>query len=42
MGCDAMTHPANISYRVGRKLTLQNGPSFVNDAIRNLRKPYII
>jgi len=44
----SMVHLANISYRVGRKLALQNGSSFFNDAeamkllTRNHRKPYII
>lgn len=44
----SMVHLANISYRVGRKLTLQNGPSFTNDAeamkllTRDYRKPYIV
>ena len=41
-----MCHLANISYRVRRKLTLQNGPKFVNDPeatkllTRDYRKPY--
>ncbi len=44
----SMCHLANISYRVGRKLTLQNGPKFVNDAeatkllTRDYRKPYVV
>jgi hypothetical protein len=41
-----MCHLANISYRVGRKLTLAAGPKFVNDIeankmiTRNYRKGY--
>jgi hypothetical protein len=41
-----MCHLANISYRVGRKLTLAEGPKFVGDAeatklmTRNYRKGY--
>ncbi|MBY0503457.1 MAG: Gfo/Idh/MocA family oxidoreductase [Bryobacteraceae bacterium] len=44
----SMCHLANISYRVGRKLTLQAGPKFVNDAeamkllTRDYRKPYTV
>ncbi len=44
----SMCHLANISYRVGRKLTLRNGPNFVNDAeatkllTRDYRKPYVV
>ena len=44
----AMCHLANISYRTGRKLTLQAGPKFVNDAeankllTRDYRKPYVV
>ena len=44
----SMCHLANISYRVGRKLTLQGGPKFVNDAdatkllTRDYRKPYVV
>lgn len=44
----SMCHLANISYRVGRKLTLQNGPKFVNDPeankllTRDYRKPYVV
>lgn len=44
----SMCHLANISYRVGRKLTLANGPKFVNDAeatkllTRDYRKPYVV
>lgn len=30
-----LVHLANISYRAGRKLTLDNGPKFVNDAEAN-------
>ena len=43
-----MCHLANISYRVGRKLTLANGPKFVNDPeatkllTRDYRKPYTV
>ncbi|MFN7922253.1 MAG: Gfo/Idh/MocA family oxidoreductase [Bryobacteraceae bacterium] len=44
-----LCHLANISYRVGRKLTLKAGPSFVNDpeAVKMLtrpayRKPYVV
>jgi predicted dehydrogenase len=44
----AMCHIANISYRVGRKLTLTAGPKFANDAeanklmTRDYRKPYVV
>lgn len=45
----SMCHLANISYRVGRKLTLMpNQPKFVNDAeatkllTRDYRKPYVV
>lgn len=44
-----LCHLANISYRTGRKLTLNGGPSFVNDseATKMLtrpvyRKPYVV
>ena len=44
----SLCHLANISYRVGRKLTLAPGPKFVNDAeaekmlSRDYRKPYVL
>ncbi|HYP15321.1 MAG TPA: Gfo/Idh/MocA family oxidoreductase [Bryobacteraceae bacterium] len=44
----SMCHLANISYRVGRKLTLAAGPKFVNDSeanrllTRDYRKPYVV
>ena len=44
----AMCHLANISYRVGRMLTLQAGPKFVNDPeanqllTRDYREPYVV
>ena len=44
----SMCHLANISYRVGRKLTLQAGPKFLNDPeankllTRDYRKPYAV
>ncbi len=44
----ALCHMANISYRVGRKLTLTPGPKFANDAdankllTRDYRKPYVV
>jgi predicted dehydrogenase len=44
----SMCHLANISYRVGRKLTINPGPNFVNDAeanklqTRDYRKPYVV
>ena len=43
-----MCHLANISYRVGRPLTLDAGPKFVNDPeatnllTRNYREPYVL
>lgn len=43
-----LCHLANISYRVGRKLTLEAGPKFVNDTeankliTREYRKPYVV
>jgi hypothetical protein len=44
----SLCHLANISYRVGRKLTLESGPTFKNDAeankllTRDYRKPYVV
>ncbi len=44
----AMCHLANISYRVGRQLTLEEGPKFVNDTeatkllTRDYREPYVV
>ena len=44
----ALCHLANISYRVGRKLTLEPGPKFAGDAAatkmltRDYRKPYVV
>ncbi len=44
----SLCHLANISYRVGRKLTLEPGPKFTNDAeankliTRDYRKPYVV
>lgn len=44
----AMCHLANISYRVGRRLTLEDGPTFAGDdeanalLTRNYRKPYVV
>ncbi|MDA0206938.1 MAG: Gfo/Idh/MocA family oxidoreductase [Acidobacteria bacterium] len=44
----SMCHLANISYRVGRQLTLETGPKLVNDAeankllTRDYRKPYVV
>jgi hypothetical protein len=44
----SLCHLANISYRVGRKLTLSAGPNFGNDAeankllTRDYRKPYVV
>ena len=45
----SLCHLANISYRVGRKLTLSAGPKFVNDAEANklltrdsYRRPYVV
>ncbi len=43
-----LCHLANISYRVGRKLTLEPGPRFANDPeankliTREYRKPYVV
>ena len=43
-----LCHLANISYRVGRKLTILDGPKFSNDddanklITRNYRKPYVV
>jgi hypothetical protein len=43
-----LCHLANISYRVGRKLTLTAGPKFANDEpankliTRDYRKPYVV
>jgi hypothetical protein len=43
-----LCHLANISYRVGRKLTLTAGPKFANDSeadkllTRVYRKPYVV
>jgi len=43
-----LCHLANISYRTGRKLTLQPGPKFANDAeankllTRDYRKPFVV
>jgi predicted dehydrogenase len=43
-----LCHLANISYRVGRKLTIESGPKFTNDPdankllTRNYRKPYVV
>jgi hypothetical protein len=43
-----LCHLANISYRVGRKLTVTDGPKFVNDPeadkliTRNYRAPYVV
>jgi predicted dehydrogenase len=43
-----LCHLANISYRTGRKLHLEAGPKFVNDAeankmlTRDYRKPYVV
>jgi hypothetical protein len=43
-----MCHLANISYRVGRQLTLATGPKFVNDPeadkllTRDYREPYVV
>jgi hypothetical protein len=44
-----LCHLANISYRTGRKLTLEAGPKFVGDAEANkmltrdvYRKPYLV
>jgi len=44
----SMCHLANISYRVGRQLTLEAGPKFVNDPdaekllTRDYREPYVV
>ena len=44
----SLCHLANISYRVGRKLTLTPGPKFANDndanklLTRDYRKPYVV
>jgi predicted dehydrogenase len=44
----SMCHLANISYRVGRRLTLDAGPKFANDPeanqllTRDYRKPYVV
>ncbi len=44
----SMCHLANISYRVGRKLTIAAGPKFAGDPeadkllTRNYRKPYVV
>jgi predicted dehydrogenase len=44
----SLCHLANISYRVGRKLTLTAGPKFANDPeaekllTREYRKPYVV
>ncbi|HEY3455014.1 MAG TPA: Gfo/Idh/MocA family oxidoreductase [Bryobacteraceae bacterium] len=44
----ALCHLGNISYRVGRKLTLTPGPKFANDheadklLTRDYRKPYVV
>ncbi len=44
----SLCHLANISYRVGRKLTLTDGPRFSGDAeaekllTRDYRKPYVV
>jgi predicted dehydrogenase len=45
----ALCHLANISYRVGRRLTLENGPKFANDPEANkmltrekYREPYVV
>jgi predicted dehydrogenase len=44
----SLCHLANISYRVGRKLTLTDGPTFGGDAeankllTREYRKPYVV
>ena len=43
-----LCHLANISYRTGRKLTLDAGPNFINDPeaakllTRDYRKPYVV
>ncbi len=44
----ALCHLANISYRVGRKLTLEPGPKFAGDSAatkmltRDYRKPFVV
>jgi hypothetical protein len=45
----ALCHLANISYQVGRKLTIESGPKFANDPEANkmltrekYREPYAI
>ena len=45
----SLCHLANISYRVGRKLTIESGPRFANDAEATrmitrpvYRKPYVV
>jgi predicted dehydrogenase len=44
----SLCHLANISYRVGRRLTLETGPTFVHDEEANklltriYRKPYVV
>jgi hypothetical protein len=44
----SMCHLANISYRVGRKLTIGAGPKFTGDAdanklpTRDYRRPYVV
>ena len=44
----SLCHLGNISYRVGRKLTLEAGPKFVGDSeankliTRDYRKPFVV
>ena len=44
----SLCHLANISYRTGRKLTLEAGPKFASDTeankmlTRDYRKPYVV
>jgi len=45
----ALCHLANVSYRVGRRLTIEAGPKFANDPEANklmtrnpYRKPYVV
>lgn len=44
----SLCHLANISYRVGRKLSLEPGPTFGSDSeankllTRDYRKPYVV
>ena len=44
----SMCHLANISYRVGRRLKLEDGPTFANDAeannllTRDYRERYVV